>query len=65
MFGVFIFLTVFSQVVEQIMPVFVLQRTMYEARERPAKSYSWMAFLFANILVEMAWNSVGLPLFNY
>lgn len=62
MFGVFIFLTVFSQVVEQIMPVFVLQRTMYEARERPAKSYSWMAFLFANILVEMAWNSVRLPL---
>lgn len=62
MFGVFIFLTVFSQVVEQIMPVFVLQRTMYEARERPSKAYSWMAFLIANILVEMAWNSVGLHL---
>lgn len=62
MFGVFIFLTVFSQVVEQIMPVFVLQRTMYEARERPSKAYSWMAFLIANILVEMAWNSVRLPL---
>lgn len=60
MFGVFIFLTVFSQVVEQIMPVFVLQRTMYEARERPSKAYSWMAFLIANILVEMAWNSVRL-----
>lgn len=61
MFGVFIFLTVFSQVVEQIMPVFVSQRTMYEARERPSKAYSWKAFLIANILVEMAWNSVSSP----
>lgn len=59
MFGVFIFLTVFSQVVEQIMPVFVSQRTMYEARERPSKAYSWKAFMFANIVVEMAWNSVS------
>lgn len=31
---------------------------MYEARERPSKAYSWQAFLAANILVEMAWNSV-------
>ncbi|KAK1701651.1 ABC-2 type transporter [Colletotrichum lupini] len=59
MFGVFIFLTVFSQVVEQILPIFVSQRTMYEARERPSKAYSWKAFMFANILVEMAWNSLA------
>ncbi|KPM44406.1 ABC transporter CDR4 [Neonectria ditissima] len=58
MFGVFIFLTVFSQVVEQIMPNFVRQRKMYEARERPSKAYSWKAFMFANILVEVAWNSL-------
>lgn len=58
MFGVFIFLTIFSQIVEQIMPVFVSQRTMYEARERPSKAYSWKAFMIANILVEIAWNSV-------
>ncbi|KAK1524570.1 ABC-2 type transporter [Colletotrichum paranaense] len=59
MFGVFIFLTVFSQVVEQILPIFVSQRTMYEARERPSKAYSWKAFMFANILVEIAWNSLA------
>ncbi|KAK7425746.1 Multidrug resistance protein [Neonectria magnoliae] len=58
MFGVFIFLTVFSQVVEQIMPNFVQQRKMYEARERPSKAYSWKAFMFANILVEIVWNSL-------
>ncbi|WQF84837.1 Putative AAA+ ATPase domain, CDR ABC transporter, ABC-2 type transporter, transmembrane [Colletotrichum destructivum] len=58
MFGVFIFLAMFAQVVQQIMPLFVSQRTMYEARERPAKSYSWKAFLAANIIVEMFWNSI-------
>jgi ABC-type multidrug transport system ATPase subunit len=58
MFGVFIFLTVFSQLVDQIMPVFVSQRMMYEARERPAKAYSWVAFLGANIVVELSYNTV-------
>ncbi|KAK1990581.1 ABC-2 type transporter [Colletotrichum falcatum] len=57
-FGVFLFLTMFGQISEQLMPVFVSQRTMYEARERPSKAYSWTAFLFANIVVELAWNSV-------
>ncbi|KAK1598936.1 ABC-2 type transporter [Colletotrichum navitas] len=57
-FGVFIFVTMFGQIGQQLMPVFVSQRTMYEARERPSKAYSWTAFLFANIIVEMAWNSV-------
>ncbi|KAM0517595.1 hypothetical protein ACHAPS_008073 [Verticillium nonalfalfae] len=57
-FGVFIFLTVFSQLVDQILPIFVSQRTMYEARERPSKTYSWVAFLGANMLVEAFWNSL-------
>ncbi|KAJ4198467.1 Multidrug resistance protein [Fusarium solani] len=58
MFGVFIFLSIFPQIVNQIMPVFVSQRTMYEARERPSKAYSWQAFMVANIAVELAWNSL-------
>ncbi|KAM0364299.1 hypothetical protein ACHAO7_011346 [Fusarium culmorum] len=57
MFGVFLFLTIFSQVAEQMMPVFVEQRTLFEARERPSKTYSWQSFMFANITVEVAWNS--------
>ncbi|KAH6986775.1 ABC-2 type transporter-domain-containing protein [Ilyonectria destructans] len=56
--GVFIFLTIFSQVVMQILPNFVSQRNLYEARERPSKSYSWKAFMVANISVEIAWNSL-------
>lgn len=65
MFGVFIFLTVFSQLVDQTLPIFVSQRSMYEARERPAKSYSWKAFFGANIIVEMFWNTVGFLFIQY
>jgi ABC-type multidrug transport system permease subunit len=39
--------------VQQIMPRFVLQRDLYEVRERPSKAYSWVAFIIANILVEI------------
>jgi ABC-type multidrug transport system permease subunit len=58
MLGVYIFLVIFGKIIEQAMPMFVSQRTLYEARERPAKAYSWVAFLLGTITVEMAWNSV-------
>lgn len=35
------------------MPLFVTQRSLYEVRERPSKTYSWKAFLIANIIVEV------------
>lgn len=57
--AVFFFLFIFSQVVEQMLPVYTSQRSLYEAREMPSKTYSWQVFLAANVLVEMAWNSVS------
>lgn len=35
------------------MPRFVAARSLYEVRERPSRSYSWAAFLLANVLVEI------------
>lgn len=35
------------------MPKFVVQRSLYEVRERPSKAYSWGAFLIANVIVEI------------
>lgn len=58
MFGIFIFLSIFPNLVNQIMPVFESQRELYEARERPSKTYSWKAFMGAVIFVEIVWNSV-------
>jgi ATP-binding cassette subfamily G (WHITE) protein 2 (PDR) len=60
MFGVLVLLFVVFQMMIQIIPVFVVQRTLYEACERQSKTYMWQAFVLSNIVVEMAWNSVSL-----
>lgn len=46
------FMTIFSTLVQQIHPLFITQRSLYEVRERPSKAYSWKAFI-ANIAVEI------------
>lgn len=54
----------FSQLVQQIMPQFVTQRSLYEVRERPAKVYSWKVFILSYILIEVLWSVfVGTLLF--
>lgn len=58
MFGIFMLLTIFGQLVQQIMPLFVTQRSLYEVRERPSKTYSWKAFMMSNIIVELPWSAV-------
>ncbi|KAH8664556.1 ABC-2 type transporter-domain-containing protein [Xylariales sp. PMI_506] len=57
-FASFMLITIFSTVVQQIQPVFVTQRSLYEVRERPSKSYSWYVFLIANVLVEIPYQIV-------
>lgn len=52
-FSIFMITTIFTSLVQQIMPRFILQRDLYEVRERPSKAYSWKAFLIANIVVEI------------
>ncbi|KAF2731319.1 ATP-binding cassette transporter [Polyplosphaeria fusca] len=58
LFSIFMLTTIFSTLVQQIMPLFVSQRSLYEVRERPSKAYSWKAFLMANILVEIPWQVI-------
>ncbi|EQK98157.1 ABC transporter ABCl1 [Ophiocordyceps sinensis CO18] len=58
MFSIFQLLTVFGQIVQQSMPQFVIQRSLYEARERPSKVYSWKVFMLSQIIVELPWNSL-------
>ncbi|KAL4738230.1 ABC-2 type transporter-domain-containing protein [Aspergillus similis] len=52
-FSLFMVCALFAPLVNQIMPLFITQRSLYEVRERPSKAYSWKAFLIANILVEI------------
>ncbi|KAL3421387.1 ABC transporter CDR4-like protein 3 [Phlyctema vagabunda] len=63
-FSLFMLFSIFGQLAQQIMPNFVTQRSLYEVRERPSKTYSWKAFVLSNIVVEMPWN-VLMAVFMY
>ncbi|KAG9231760.1 putative ABC transporter CDR4 [Amylocarpus encephaloides] len=58
LFAIFMLLTVFGNLVQQIMPHFVVQRALYEVRERPSKTYSWQVFILSNVFVEIPWNGL-------
>ncbi|KAF9877262.1 ABC-2 type transporter [Colletotrichum karsti] len=59
--AIFMFLTTHLNLLQQILPVFVVQRTLYEGREQPSRTYSWTAFMGAQIVVEMAYNALMAP----
>ncbi|KAF4828945.1 ZEB2-regulated ABC transporter 1 [Colletotrichum tropicale] len=58
LWAIFMFLVLFININEQIMPMFVPQRNLYESRERPSKIYRWTTYIIANILIELFWNSI-------
>ncbi|WAO87350.1 Hypothetical protein NCS54_00465600 [Fusarium falciforme] len=58
LYAIFMYLIIFGNINEQIMPMFIPQRALYEVRERPSKIYRWNTYILANILVEVAWNSL-------
>ena len=58
LFSIFLLLTIFSNLLQQSLPHFVTQRALYEARERPSKTYSWQVFMLSNIIVELPWNTL-------
>lgn len=58
MFSVFMFLVVFTTLVQQYLPHYIAQRSLYEVRERPSKTFSWVAFILAQITVEVPWNII-------
>ncbi|ETS84616.1 hypothetical protein PFICI_02641 [Pestalotiopsis fici W106-1] len=58
-FAVFMVTTIFTSLVQQIQPLFITQRELYEVRERPSKAYSWQAFLLANVIVEFPFQIIS------
>ncbi|KAF1982045.1 hypothetical protein K402DRAFT_341217 [Aulographum hederae CBS 113979] len=59
MYAIFMLLIIFTNLCNQIMPHYVTQRTLYEARESPSKTYPWKVFVLSNMLVEIPWNSLS------
>lgn len=58
LFAIFMLITIFGNMVLQIIPHFVTQRSLYEVRERPSKTYGWKVFMLSNILVELPWQAL-------
>ncbi len=58
LFALFNIFTIFGQLVQQTMPHFVIQRSLYEVRERPSKVYGWRVFMLSQIIVELPWNTL-------
>ncbi|VUC35730.1 unnamed protein product [Clonostachys rosea] len=58
-FSIFLISQLFSTLDQQIIPRLADGRSLFEARERRSKSYSWTTFLAANILVELFWQAVA------
>ncbi|KAF7587765.1 hypothetical protein BBP40_006725 [Aspergillus hancockii] len=59
MFAIFMLLVIFAFLTYQAMPNFIVQRSLYEARERPSKTYSWPAFMLTNIVIELPWSTLA------
>ena len=59
MFAIFEMLIVAGQLMNQQFIHFVGQRSLYEVRERPAKTYDWKVFVLAQILAEVPVTFVG------
>ncbi|ORY70232.1 AtrD, ABC-transporter [Pseudomassariella vexata] len=58
LFSIFLLTSIFNNVDQQIIPRFIRGRQLFEARERPSKTYSWVAFVASNVLVELFWQTV-------
>ena len=59
MLSIFMLFVVMTTLSQQYVPMFVTQRDLYEARERPAKTFSWFAFILAQITAEIPYQVVA------
>ncbi|WFD00123.1 hypothetical protein MYAM1_002869 [Malassezia yamatoensis] len=63
LFATFMSLVLSTSLSQQLQPVFIDYRTLFEAREKPSKLYSWPVMVTSLILVEIPWNILGGTIF--
>ncbi|ESW97055.1 hypothetical protein KL918_000666 [Ogataea parapolymorpha] len=56
MLSIFMLSIILLTMVDQMLPQFVAQRSLYEVRERPSKTFSWVAFVLAQVTAEIPYN---------
>lgn len=56
MLSIFMFTMCLNTLINQMVPQYCDQRSLYEVRERPSKTFSWWVFIAAQITAEIPWN---------
>ncbi|KAK6955362.1 hypothetical protein Daesc_002997 [Daldinia eschscholtzii] len=59
LFSIFMNLTISPPLIQQLQPVFLNSRNIFESRENNAKIYSWVAWTTAAVLAEIPYAIVG------
>ncbi|EPS41519.1 hypothetical protein H072_4554 [Dactylellina haptotyla CBS 200.50] len=59
LFSVFMTLTIAPPLINQLQPKFIKLRDIYKSRESNAKIYSWFAFVFSAVVVEIPYAFVS------
>ncbi|KAH8669011.1 ABC-2 type transporter-domain-containing protein [Xylariales sp. PMI_506] len=59
LFSIFMTLTISPPLIQQLQPVFIHSRSIFESRENNAKIYSWFAWASAAVLVEVPYAIVA------
>lgn len=62
-FSIFMALVLSTSLAQQLQPVFIQFRALYEVRERPSKMYSWWVAVASALIVEVPWNLFAGTLF--
>lgn len=57
--SIFMLFVVMTTLAQQYVPLFVSQRDLYESRERPSKTFSWFAFIAAQVTAEIPYQIVA------
>lgn len=63
LFAIFMALVISTSLAQQLQPIFIQLRSIYDVRERPSKLYRWPVLTLACIMVELPWNILGGTLF--
>ena len=59
LFSIFMTLTISPPLIQQLQPKYLQARQIFQARESNSKIYSWVAFVFGAVLVEIPYSIVA------
>ena len=59
LFSIFMTLTISPPLIQQLQPMYLQARNIFETRERNSKIYSWFAFVLGAVLVELPYSIVA------